>query len=113
MRRFCIDADVDRRAAERARRDGSEGAVMTKVGTVKFSGSSGGGMTSEDTHEGNELDGASPRTFDFLCIRSWICFCTRLSKGIEILFRCVRRVNGLMLFTDEDDGADGVSVMDG
>lgn len=85
---------------------------MTKVGTVKFSGSSGGGMTSEDTHEGNELDGASLRTFDFLCIRSWICFCTRLSRGMEILFRWVRRVNGLTLSID-DDGADCAAVVDG
>jgi len=83
---------------------------MTKVGTVKFSGSSGGGMTSEETHEGNELDGAPPGTLDFLHVRSWICFCTRLSRGMEILFRCVRRVNDLTL---DDDGADGASVVDG
>lgn len=92
---FFLD---ERRATDRATRTGSVGAAMTKVGVVKFSGSSVGGMISEDTQEGKllETDDAS-LVFAFACFfpgRSLRCCWTRFKRGMESSFRCVRRVNG-------------------
>lgn len=68
----CLGADAETRTAERARRTGSEGAGMTKVGVVKFSGSSGGGSISGGIQTGNV--GVSFSVVGFLLRRSWICF---------------------------------------
>ncbi len=71
---------------------------MTKVGVVKFSGSSVGGRTRADIQEGNVDKVSLVFVFVFVCFllerRSLTCCCTRVKRGIERSFRCVRRVNG-------------------